>query len=34
MREPLWRFVLVVSIAKFVRYIVLATTVLGAVRFF
>ena len=34
MREPLWRFVLVVSIAKFGRYIVLATTVLGAVHFF
>jgi membrane protein YqaA with SNARE-associated domain len=34
MREPLWRFVLVVSIAKFGRYFVLATTVLGAVHFF
>ena len=34
MREPLWRFVLVVSIAKFGRYIVLTATVLGAERFF
>lgn len=33
MREPFWRFVLVVSLAKFGRYILLAATVLGVMSF-